>query len=348
MTAFRMKVKGGLAMKKRMNSLTVLILATLALTVFFAGSVFAADKIIMRVATPTSNDPQTHEMDLFKKAVESNSQGKIEVQLFPSCQLGSNAQMLQGLQAGTIHGLLEPTAFLGGFSDVLTLIDLPYFFENVWTASDLLNSPAGDSLRAYLEGRGLVAAAFYPYGDRNLLLKFPVANMDDFKGKKIRVMGAKVLQNEIKAWGGAGIPMDVPELYTALQQGVIDGLESAAQFFYMLKYFQVAGYIFTEPQGAEVTIFMMNKKWLEQLPADLREVVLKGAKEIIPAATEFSRTTEKDAMDKMKAAGVKVLDASPEFKQKLKNASMPVHDTFLKENQEAKPIYEGLKKAMAK
>ncbi len=335
-------------MQKQMHSLTVFVVAILALAAFFAGSVFAADKVIMRVATPTTNDPQTHEMDLFKKAVESKAQGKIEVQLFPSCQLGSNAQMLQGLQAGTIHGLLEPTAFLGGFSDVLTLVDLPYFFENVWTATDLLNGPAGDSLRAYLEGRGLVAAAFYPYGDRNLLLKFPVDKMEDFKGKKVRVMGAKVLQNEINAWGGAGIPMDVPELYTALQQGVIDGLESAAQFFFMLKYFQVAPYILTEPRGAEVTIFMMNKKWLEKLPADLRDVVRNAAKEIIPAATQYARTTEKEAMDKMVAAGVKVMDASPDLRQKLKNASMPVHETFLKENPQAKPIYEQLKKALTK
>jgi C4-dicarboxylate-binding protein DctP len=335
-------------MQKKMNSVTVFVLAILAFAAFFAGTVFAADKVIMRVATPTTNDPQTHEMDLFKKAVESKAQGKIEVQLFPSGQLGSNAQMLQGLQAGTIHGLLEPTAFLGGFADVLTVVDLPYFFENVWTATDLLNGSAGDTLRAYLEGRGLVAAAFYPYGDRILLLKFPVNNMDDFKGKKVRVMGAKVLQNEIKAWGGAGIPMDVPELYTALQQGVIDGQESAAQFFYMLKYFQVAPYIFTEPKGAEVTIFMMNKKWLDSLPAELRDIILKSAKEIIPASTEFARTTEKDAMSKMVAAGVKVMDASPDFKEKLKSASMPVHETFLKENPDAKPIYEQLKKAMAK
>jgi C4-dicarboxylate-binding protein DctP len=335
-------------MKKKMHSLTVTVLVAMVLTIFFVGSVFAADKVIMRVATPTTNDPQTHEMELFKKVVESKSQGRIEVQLFPSCQLGSNAQMLQGLQMGTIHGLLEPTAFLGGFSDMLTMIDLPYFFEDVWSATALLNSRAGDKLREYLEARGLMAAAFYPYGDRVLLLKFPVNNMDDFKGKKIRVMGAKVLQNEIKAWGGAGIPMDVPELYTALQQGVIDGLESAAQFFFMLKYFQVAGYIFTEPKGAEVTVFLMNKKWVDSLPADLRDVVVGGAKEIVPEATQYARTTEKDSMRKMVASGVKVMDASPELQQKLKNASTLVHETFLIENPDSKPIYERLKKAMEK
>lgn len=335
-------------MLKNSYSLKLLVIFAFSFTLIMAGRGWAADKIIMRVATPTTKDPQVHEMDLFKKAVESKSQGRIEVDLFPSCQLGSNSQMLQGLQAGTIQGLLEPTAFLGGFCNVLTLVDLPYFFPDVWTAADLLNGTAGKTLHKYLENRGIIAAAYYPYGDRILLLKFPVDSMNDFRGKKIRVMGAKVLQDEINSWGGVGIPMDVPELYTALQQGVIDGLESAAQFFYMLKYFQVAHYIFTEPKGAEVTIFMMNKKWIDALPTDLQKVVLGCAKEIIPAATDYSRSTEKVALDKMKAAGVKIIDASPQLKEQLKHACVPVRETFLKENPDAKPIYENLKDAMSK
>lgn len=311
-----------------------------------AGSA-APEKIVMRVATPTTNDPQTHEMEEFKKAVEKNSGGRIEVQLYPSGQLGSNTQMLQGLQAGTIHGLLEPTAFLGGFCSVLTVVDLPYFFPDVWTATKILNGPGGDVLRQYLETRGLVAASFYPYGDRILLLKFPVTDINSFKGKKIRVMGAKVLQDEINAWGGSGVPMDVPELYTALQQGAIDGLESAPQFFWMGKYYEVAKYIFTEPKGAEVTIFMMNKKWLDSLPADLKEIVLASAKEIQPEAERFARESQQKALDDMKAAGVKVIDASPELRAKLQEASKQVHETFLKDNPDAKPIYDSLKKQIA-
>lgn len=303
-------------------------------------------KVVMRVATPTTNDPQTHEMELFKEVVEKKSNGRIEVQLYPSCQLGSNAQMLQGLQAGTIHGLLEPTAFLGGFCDVLTVVDLPYFFPDVWTATEMLNGPAGDDLRSYLEERGLVAASFYSYGDRVLLLKFPVDSMDSFKGKKVRIMGAKVLIDEINSWGGTGVPMDVPELYTALQQGAIDGLESAPQFFWMGKYYEVAKYIFYEPKGAEVTIFMMNKKWLEGLPSDLREIILESAKEIQPNAEKFAKELQQKALDDMKAAGVQVIEASPQLRAQLEEASKVVHETFLKDNPDAKPIYESLKKAI--
>jgi tripartite ATP-independent transporter DctP family solute receptor len=302
------------------------------------------EKVVMRIGAATNNDPQTYEMERFKELAERLSNGKLEVRLYPAGQLGSNAQMLQGLQAGSIHALVEPTAFLGGFEDVLTVLDLPYFFHDVWTATQLLNGPAGDDLRGFMERRGLVSGSFYPYGDRTLLLKFPVKDMDSFKGKKIRVMGAKVLQDEIKVWGGVGIPMGVPELFTALQQGIIDGLGSAAQFFYMGKYFQVAKYLFTEPKAAEISIFMINKKWLDGLPPDLKDIVLKGMKEIQPLAEKYARETEKKAVDDMKAAGLTVIDASPELKAKLKAACLPIHETFLKENPAAKPIYENLKK----
>jgi len=338
-------------MLRKMSCCAVVLFvgAFLFSSMFFVKDVMAqgeASKVVMRVGTPTTNDPQTYEMGEFKKAVERNSKGRIDVRLFPSGQLGSNSQMLQGLQAGTIHGLLEPTAFLGGFCSALNLVDLPYFFPDVWTATKMLNGPDGDILRSYLEKRGLTAASYYSYGDRVLLLKFPVKDMGSFKGKKVRVMGAKVLQDQINSWGGAGIPMDVPELYTALQQGVIDGLESAAQFFFSLKYHQVAKHLFTEPKGAEVTIFMMNKKWLDELPTDLREVLIKSAREIQPEAEKYARESEKTAMDGMKAAGVSVIDASPQLRAQLKAASVSVHETFLKDNPDAKPIYDHLKKLM--
>jgi len=304
------------------------------------------EKIVMRVGTPTTNDPQTFEMEKFKEALEKNSNGRIEVQLFPSCQLGSNSQMLQGLQAGTVQGLLEPTAFLGGFCSVLNVIDLPYFFKDVWSATTLLNGPAGDDLRSYLEKRGITTASFYPYGDRVTLAKFPVNSISDFNGKKIRVMGAKVLQDQYASWGGAGVPMDVPELYTALQQGTIDGLESAPQFFEMGKYYEVAKNLFMQPKGAEVTIFMMNKKWLDDLPDGLSEVVIKSAQEIQSVVEQNSKDSQTAAIEKMKAAGLEVQEASPELEAQLKAATESVHQKFLEENPDAKPIYDNLKQAI--
>jgi C4-dicarboxylate-binding protein DctP len=321
-------------------------LLSTCLALLLAQSVIAAPQIIMRVATPTTNDPQVYEMEQFKKAVESKSQGRIEVQLFPSSQLGSNAQMLQALRAGSIHGLLEPTAFLGGFDNYMTVVDLPYFFKDVQQATQILNGSGGDVLRKHLESTGLVALRFYEYGPRVLLLKFPVRSMVDFRGKKIRVMVAQVLIDEINAWGGTGIAMGVPELFNALQQGTLDGLESAAQFFYTGKYYTVAKYILQAPRGAEVTVFLGNKKWLDDLPADLRKAVTDSAIEITEVANKFARDGVGDAEQKMKAEGVTISEPSAEFAKQLRARQAAVHAKFLSDNPGARPIYEALQKTI--
>ena len=302
---------------------------------------------IMRIGTPTTNDPQVYEMGEFKRILEEKTAGKISVELYPSGQLGSNTQMLQGLQAGTIQALLEPTAFLGGFSSVVNVVDLPYFFKDVWTATDLLNGEGGNLLREYLGKKGIVTGSFYPYGDRITLTTTKIEKMEDFKGKKIRVMGAKVLQEQFNSWGASGIPMDVPELYTALQQKTLDGLESAAQFFQTGKYFEVAKYLLTEPKGAEVTIFMINKAWLEGLPEDLQKAVYAAAEEVRPLAVEYSKSSQEKAKKIMTDAGVEIVDASADFQAQLIEKSKVVHENFLKDNPDAKEIYDQLKKAIA-
>ena len=301
---------------------------------------------VMRIGTPTTNDPQVYEMTEFKRIIEEKIPGKLTVELYPSGQLGSNSQMLQGLQAGTIQALLEPTAFLGGFSSVCNVVDLPYFFKDVWSASELLNGPGGDPLRAFLEEKGITTGSFYPYGDRITLTTTKVDSMDGWKGKKIRVMGAKVLQDQFNSWGASGIPMDVPELYTALQQKTLDGLESAAQFFQTGKYYEVSKYLLMEPKGAEVTIFMINKAWLDSLPADVKQAVLDAAAEVQPLAEANSKKTQDEAIEIMKGTGVEVVNPSDEFHNALVEASEVVHTNFLKDNPDAQSIYDELKKAI--
>ena len=115
--------------------------------------------------------------------------------------------------------------------------------------------------------------------------------------------------------------MDVPQLYTALQQGVIDGIEATPPFFWTLRYYELAQYLFTEPDGCVVTLFMINKKWLDSLPADLRAAVLKSAEEIQPMAEKFTRGGKVKSYEVMQKNGVKVIHASPQLKAQMKEAA---------------------------
>lgn len=294
----------------------------------------------MRVATPTNNDPQTYEMELFKKAIEAKTNGQIKVELYPASQLGSNAQMLQQLSAGSIQAMLEPTAFLGGFNELLTIVDIPYLWPDVYQAAEYLNGEGGKLFDEGLAQKGIVALRYYEYGPRTILLKNNVEKLDDLKGQKIRVMGAPVLVDEINKWGGSGIAMGVPELYTALQQGTIDGLESAAMFFYSGKYYENAKYLWMEPQGAEITLFMANKQWLDSLPADLQQAVKDASVEITEDAIKYARENNDKAIEEMKKVGITVIERNDEIHQQLVEATKPVIEEFEKRVAGSKEIIE--------
>ncbi|WP_221760790.1 TRAP transporter substrate-binding protein [Bacillus canaveralius] len=328
-------------MKNKLNILSIILIVSLLFISACSSNENASsgsankdeggqEEYVMKVATPTSNDPQTHAMDLFKETLEKKTGGKMKVELYPSSQLGSNDQMLQQLSAGTIHGLLEPTAFLGGFAEILTVVDMPYLWPDVQVATEYLNGDGMDLFEPSLKEKGLTALSYYEYGPRIILLNDEVKNIDDFSGQKIRVMGAPVLVDEINAWGGTGVAMGVPELYTALEQGTIDGLESASMFFYSGKYYEHANYLLKEPNGAEVTIFMANNKWLDSLPDDLKTAVREAATEITEDVHTYARTNDEDAIKKMEEEGLTVIKSTEELHKQLTDASQSVYDEFVK------------------
>jgi len=302
--------------------------------------------IVMRIGAATNNDPNTEVMEQFKKEVESKTQ-KIKIELYPACQLGSNAQMLQNVQAGSLQGLVEPSPFLGGFQPGVTVINIPFLWPDLWTALDVLNSPAGQSYNNYFGTKGIALLGVYAYGPhRAWNLKFQVNDLSSFKGKKIRILGAQVLKDEVTAMGGAPIPMDVPELYTALQQGTIDGMGVAPVFVRQGKYYEVAKNLFITEADQEIEVFMVNKQWLENLPPDLKTIVNGAAAKIQPAIRQYADKAETEAINIVKQKGGTVQIASPELNQQLKTATAGIADNFLKQNPDTKPIYDALKKAI--
>jgi tripartite ATP-independent transporter DctP family solute receptor len=294
----------------------------------------------MKFATATTNDTQTNEMELYKKSLEQKSGGRIKVELYPSSQLGSNDQMLQMLTAGNVQAVVQPTAFLGGFNEMMTIVDIPYLWPDVHKATEFLNGDGGKLFQPSLDKLGITALRYYEYGPRIILLKNKVEKIADFKGKKVRVMGAPVLVDQINAFGGAGVAMGVPELFTALQQGTIDGLESAANFFFSGKYYESAKFLLNEPKGAEVSIFMANSAWIKSLPEDLQKAVKDTAVEITEAANKFAAEGDAKAVDAMKKAGVTVIDPSPEFHQQLVDASKSIIPKFESKVAGSKEIIE--------
>ncbi len=331
-----------------------MILAVLAIILLVGVTAYgqANNKVekqyVMRIGTPTGGEhPQVWEMNEFKKRMEAKVGSRLKIELYPAGQLGTDAQQRQSLLAGSLQGFLQPTSFLTGLDPALTINDLPYLFKDTETGVKILNGPAGDKLRARVEKLGIVIPSFYVAGDRIQILKSPVRNMEELKGKKIRTI-SKLLQDQQEAWGAKGVSMDTTEVFMALQQGTIDGVESDAPFFFSTKLYNAAKYILMAPKGCEVTVFMLSKKWLDTLPPDLRDTVVSTVKEMTPAANEYARNFATKAIDEMVKAGVTVIEPSSDFDAKLRAAASVVADKFIKDYPDLKSLVDELQAAVAK
>jgi len=329
----------------------LLVLAWLCVSALIAGTLVGAGcakkpqatAVTMRIGMVTVNDVQQFAAEQFKALVEERSKGSITVEVYPGGQLGSNDQMLQNLQNGSLQGLLEPTSFLAGFDPVLQVLDLPAIFpDGVKSAVSLLNGQVGDPLRARLESKGFELLRFYQYGSNICITKFDPSKLESFKGKKIRVMPSQVLIGRMNAFGAVGTPMSVPELYTALQQGTIDGIEGAEAFISTQKYYEIAKYLWLAPNAPNITFFMVNKAWLEGLPKEQRDIIKQAAVDLDATVNGKAEELAESAIDTMKAAGVTVVEPSAEVKAKLQQLWAPLSQTFLSQNPDAKPIYDAI------
>jgi TRAP-type C4-dicarboxylate transport system substrate-binding protein len=292
-----------------------------------AASAPAGKVYTMKLAAATTKDTQQNVMELFKKSVEAKTTA-LKVELYPAGQLGSNDQMTQMLSSGQIQGIINPTAFMGGFNELMNVVELPYLWPNIQQSVEYLNGEGGKLFEASNAKQNMTILKYYEYGPRTLLMKGKVEKLADFKGKKIRVMGAPVLVDTINTWGGAGVAMGVPEVFAALQNGTIDGIESAANFFYSGKYFENAKYYVDAPSGNLISLFGVNTPWLNSLPADVQKAVKDAAAEIVEPANKYAQDKDKEAVDNMAKAGVTVIKATPEFNAELKKASEPVITKF--------------------
>lgn len=309
-----------------------------------AGQPPAKAEYVIKICTATTGDAQARVLETFKKYVEKESNGRIEVQTYPSGQMGSSEQVHQLLLSGAVQAVYEPSMFMTGFLDAVTILDFPHLFDfNKVTLEELqaiLNGPVGDPLRAAAEEKGLLLT-IQPIATRNVLTKFDITSLNDLSKKKIRT-GSKVLQDQWAALGAVGVPMSVPELYTALQQGAIDGLESNLTFFYNGKYTEVAKYYLDDPLGLMTSLCLLNKAFIESLPEDLAKIV-KGAPMAIQNdyLADFWADNER-TIDLVQKDGVKIVPVSQEMHEKMMELTRPVHEKALKDNPALRPVYEAL------
>ena len=267
----------------------VLFFALLAaLTFSWTGTSGAAEyKVVWKLASTQSMDhPYMIGAQKFADLMKERTNGRIQTKLYPSNQLGKGErEMTEGIQQGAIDLLVTSTGPLGGFSPSINILDFPFLFRGFQHVDLVMDGPIGQKLLDDFSKANIKALAFWENGFRNLTnAKGPVKKVEDAKGLKIRTMENKV---HLTAWKAAGLnptPMTWGEVFTALQQRVIDGQENPIAVFYSCKLWDAGQKFFSLTQHVySPSQLLMSPKAFNALPKADQQICVKTALGLFPS-----------------------------------------------------------------
>ncbi len=265
------------------------------LSIAVAASLSMAAQYVIKFSHVVSPDtPKGKAADYFAKRVEELSHGKIEVKVFPNAQLCGDKVVLRKLKFGTVQMAAPSFSKFTGLVPQLALFDLPFLFKNEAHLHKVLDGEVGQKLLKMVDKKGYVALAYWDNGFKQLTdSKRPLIKPDDCRGLKFRVMSSKVLIEQFKALGAIPVVLPFSEVYSALQQGVVDGQENTISNIYTKKFYEVQRYMTLTNHGYLGYMVVMSKKFWNRLPDNLKAVIKQAIKE----ATAKERVWAKELND---------------------------------------------------
>jgi len=277
---------------------------------FFAWSAVpgtAADKIIIKIAQNSGiYNPMQVGCEKFKEVMERETNGAVEVQIFPDASMGTEVKTIQMVKLGTLDATVVATASITEFAFECGIFDLPFVFRDMEHMFEVVDGPFGQRFARLIEEKtGSVFLGYASFGSRNAYnAKRPVLSPDDLKGLKIRVMGTPILVDTFNALGAQATTLSWGELYSALQQGVVDGGECDPVDMWDMKFHEVTKYVSFTEHLVGVRAYLFSKKVYDKLPAYIQAVLLKAGREAIVADRNSQREKVDEALVKIKKTGI--------------------------------------------
>jgi len=276
------------------------VLAAAAVMVAFATTAMAANPIVIKFShVVATNTPKGQAAEYFKKLAEERTKGRVKVEVYPNSQLYKDKEEMEALQLGAVQ-MLAPS--LAKFAPLgvkeFEVFDLPFIFDDYAELHKVTQGPVGAKLLKKLESKGILGLAYWDNGFKVMSANKPLKTPDDFKGLKMRIQSSKVLDSQMRAVGAIPQVMAFSEVYQALQTGVVSGTENPPSNLYTQKMHEVQKYVTVSNHGYLGYAVIVNKKFWEGLPKDIREI-LEGA---MRDATTFANSVAKKDNDEALAA----------------------------------------------
>ena len=306
----------------------IMMLGILSLT--FSNVVLAEPVVIKFSHVVAPDTPKGKAAEKFKQMVEERSKGAIKVEIYPNSQLYKDREELEALQLGAVQMLAPSMAKFGPLgAREFELFDLPYIFSNKETLYRTMDGAVGKRLFSKLETKGLVGLAFWDNGFKHMSANKPMHNVADFSGMKMRIQSSKVLDAQMKALGAMPQVMAFSEVYTALQQGVVDGTENPLSNIYTQKMHEVQKNLTLSGHGYLGYAVITNKKFWDGLTADQRDLLTQAMKEATVYERGIAQQENDDSLAKIREAKTtEIYTLTPAERAEWMKALLPVHKEF--------------------
>ncbi|HVY07532.1 MAG TPA: TRAP transporter substrate-binding protein [Burkholderiales bacterium] len=285
-------------MKSRAIALGFLLLAA-------ATGVHAADPIIIRFSHVVANDtPKGKAAEKFRQLAEQYTGGRVKVEVYPNSQLYKDREEMEALQRGAVQ-MLAPSVSKFGPLGVreFELFDIPYLIPDARSVDRVTDGEIGAGLFAKLEPKGLKGLAYWDNGFKQFSANRPLRKPEDFRGLKMRIQSSKVLEAMMRELGALPQVMAFSEVYSALQQKVVDGTENPISNLYTQKMHEVQSHLTISNHGCLVYAVITNKKFWDGLPADIRPQLERAMAEATRFERDIAKKENDDALAAIKASG---------------------------------------------
>jgi C4-dicarboxylate-binding protein DctP len=306
-----------------------LILAAASVAIMaLIGPASAQSPIVIKFShVVASNTPKGAAADKFKELAEKYTEGKVKVEVYANSTLYKDKEELEALQLGAVQMLAPSNSKFGpiGIRE-FEVFDLPYILPDLATLRKVTDGPLGAKLLKLLEPKGMTGLAYWDNGFKEMSANKKLITPADYKGVKFRIQSSKVLEAQFRSLGAIPQVMAFGEVYQALQTGVVDGQENTASNIYSQKMHEVQKYVTMTNHGYIGYVVVVNKKFWDGLPADIRAQLDKAMKEATAYGNGQSAKENEGALEEIKKAGkTEIITLTPEQDAAMRKAMEPVY-----------------------
>jgi C4-dicarboxylate-binding protein DctP len=324
------------------------LLLALSICALTSASAFAQAPIVIKFSHVVAADtPKGHGAQRFKELAEQATNGRVKVDIYPNSQLYKDKEEMEALQLGAVQ-MLAPS--LAKFATLgvkeFEVFDIPYIFPSKKALYKVTEGPIGASLLKKLDSKGIIGLAYWDNGFKVMSANKPLHTPADFKGMKMRIQSSKVLDAQMRALGANPQVMAFSEVYQALQTGVVDGTENPPSNFYTQKMHEVQSNLTVSNHGYLGYAVIVNKKFWDGLPVDIRTALEGAMKDASKYANEIAQRENDQAMEGvLKSGKTKVYKLTDQEQLAWRKVLLPVQKEM--ESRVGKDLIDAINKETA-